>query len=73
MRSKTMEQINHGPVFGTIASIILFFISHFTLSDGAALAAIFAGLTTGGYNIIKFFKDKTNGKPKPKKRTPPST
>jgi len=60
MRSKAMEHNNHGPVFGTIASIILFFISHFTLSDGAALAAIFAGATTGGYNIYKFYKDNKN-------------
>ena len=63
-----MEQGGHGNIYGTILTVILTFISHFTLSDGAAIAAIFAGITTGAYNIYKFYKDKTNGNSKPKKR-----
>lgn len=59
---------NYGSVYGTIATVILYAISHFGLSDLAAGAAIFAGVTTGAYNIYKFFKDQTNGKPKYKKR-----
>jgi hypothetical protein len=55
-----MEQQHYGNVYGSIATIVLFFISHFTLSDGAALAAIFAGVTTGGYNLYKFYKDRKN-------------
>jgi hypothetical protein len=55
-----MEQPHYGNVYGSIATIVLFFISHFTLSDGAALAAIFAGVTTGGYNLYKFYKDRKN-------------
>jgi hypothetical protein len=60
MAQSTMEQTNHGNIYGTILTVILTFISHFTLSDGAAIAAIFAGGTTGGYNIYKFIKDKNN-------------
>jgi hypothetical protein len=71
MKQDTMEHNNHGNVYGTIVAIVLYFISHFTLSDGAALAAIFAGLSTGGYNIYKFYKDQKNGNPKSKKRTTP--
>jgi hypothetical protein len=65
MAQQTMEQTHYGNIYGTIATVILTFISHFTLSDGAAIAAIFAGATTGGYNIYKFLKDKRNGNPKP--------
>jgi hypothetical protein len=60
MQQNTMEQPHYGNVYGSIVTIILFFISHFTLSDGAALAAIFAGVTTGGYNVYKFYKDRKN-------------
>lgn len=45
-------------VYMTIATTILFFIARFALSDMAAIAAIFAGVTTGGYNIYRFFKDR---------------
>lgn len=60
MQQNAMDQPHYGNVYGSIATIVLFFISHFTLSDGAALAAIFAGVTTGGYNLHKFFKDRKN-------------
>lgn len=64
MGQHSMEH-GHGNVYGTIVSIVLVFIAKFTLSDGAAIAAIFAGLTTGGYNLYRFYTDrkkqKTNG------------
>lgn len=53
-----------GNVYMTIATTILFFISRFALSDFAAIAAIFAGVTTGGYNIYKFLKERRNANPK---------
>jgi O-antigen/teichoic acid export membrane protein len=65
MGQQTMNETTYANVYGTIFTVILTFISHFTLSDGAALAAIFAGVTTGGYNIYKFIKDRNNGNPKP--------
>lgn len=46
----------------TCFTIILTFIAKFNLSDGAALAAIVAALTTAGLNIAKWRemrKDKT--------------
>lgn len=62
MGQHTME--HHGPgygnVYGTIASIILLFISKFTLSDLAAVAAACAGFTTAGYNIWKYFRERKN-------------
>lgn len=72
MRNATMDHnAGNGNVYMTIATIVLLFINKVTLSDAAALSAIFAGLTTGGYNIYKFYKDKKNGNPKPKKRQAP--
>jgi hypothetical protein len=63
MKHNTMDQnTGMGNVYGTIATVIFAFISHFTLSDAAAIAAIFAGLTTGGYNVYKFIKDRKNEK-----------
>jgi hypothetical protein len=56
------RHMNHeygpGNVYMTIVTTILLFIARFTLSDGAAIAAIFAGVTTGAYNIYKFIKDR---------------
>lgn len=57
------ETGGYGGVYGTIATVFLFMISKFGLSDLAALAAIFAGLTTGAYNIYKFVKDRKNKTP----------
>ena len=52
-----------GNVYMTIATTILFFIARFALSDMAAVAAIFAGVTTGAYNIHKFLKDRKTKTP----------
>lgn len=62
MQQKMMEPNSggYGSVYGTIATIFLYMVSRFGLSDLAALAAIFAGLTTGVYNIYKFVKDRKN-------------
>lgn len=69
MQQNTMEHnAGHGNVYMTILTIVLLYISKVTLSDVAAMSAIFAGVTTGGYNIYKFYKEKNNGNPKPKKR-----
>ena len=54
---------NYGSVYGTIATVFLYAISRFGLSDLAAFAAIFAGLTTGAYNIYRFVKDRKNKTP----------
>lgn len=51
---------NYGSVYGTIATVLLYAVHKFGLSDLAALAAIFAGATTGAYNIYKFVKDRKN-------------
>jgi hypothetical protein len=53
----------HGNVYMTIFTTILFFISRFALSDLAAIAAIFAGVTTGAYNIHRYFKDRKTKTP----------
>ena len=62
MRHDTMHDTGIGNVYMTIVTTILFFIARFALSDLAAIAAIFAGLTTGGYNIYRFIKDRKNRK-----------
>jgi hypothetical protein len=46
----------------TCASIILFFIARFTLSDLAAIAAIVAALTTAWLNVVKYFEMKKKDK-----------
>jgi hypothetical protein len=58
MKHADMHDTGIGNVYMTIVTTILFFIARFALSDLAAIAAIFAGLTTGGYNIYKFVKDR---------------
>jgi hypothetical protein len=64
MKHGTMNhETGLGNVYMTIATTILFFISRFALSDWAAIAAIFAGATTGGYNIYRFYKDRKNKTP----------
>lgn len=63
MKHADMHDTGIGNVYMTIVTTILFFIARFALSDLAALAAIFAGLTTGGYNIYRFVKDRKNKTP----------
>jgi len=61
------RSMNHdygpGNVYMTIVTTVLLFIARFALSDVAAVAAIFAGLTTGAYNIYKFIKDRKTKTP----------
>lgn len=61
------RSMNHeygpGNVYMTIVTTVLLFIARFALSDIAAIAAIFAGVTTGGYNIYKFIKDRKTKTP----------
>lgn len=56
------RHMNHeygpGNVYMTIVTTVLLFVARFTLSDAAAIAAIFAGVTTGAYNIYKYLKDR---------------
>jgi hypothetical protein len=63
MRHDTMHEPGIGNVYMTIVTTILFFISRFALSDVAAIAAIFAGVTTGAYNVYRFIKDRKNKTP----------
>lgn len=63
MKHADMHDTGIGNVYMTIVTTILFFIARFALSDFAAIAAIFAGVTTGGYNIYRFFKDRKNKAP----------
>jgi hypothetical protein len=63
MKQADMHDAGIGNVYMTIVTTVLFFIARFALSDLAAIAAIFAGATTGGYNIYRFIKDR-------KKKTP---
>lgn len=63
MKQVDMHEPGNGNVYMTIVTTILFFIARFALSDLAAIAAIFAGLTTGGYNIYKFVKDRKSKTP----------
>lgn len=59
METKNMDNtpwIGTGNVLMTAGTIILTFVSHFTLSDVAAAAAILAALTTAGLNIYKFLQ-----------------
>lgn len=60
MKHADMHDTGIGNVYMTIVTTILFFIARFTLSDMAALAAIFAGVTTGTYNIYRYWKDRKN-------------
>lgn len=63
MKHGTMHDTGIGNVYMTIVTTILFFIARFALSDFAAIAAIFAGVTTGGYNIYRFIKDRKTKTP----------
>lgn len=63
MKHAGMHDTGNSNVYMTIITTVLFFIARFALSDVAAFAAIFAGLTTGGYNIYKFVKDRKNKTP----------
>lgn len=63
MKQNTMHDTGIGNVYMTIATIILLYINKVTLSDGAAWSAIFAGVTTGGYNVYRFIKDRKNKTP----------
>jgi hypothetical protein len=63
MKHADMHDTGIGNVYMTIVTTILFFIARFALSDLAAVAAIFAGVTTGVYNIHRFFKDRKNKTP----------
>jgi hypothetical protein len=58
-----MHDTGIGNVYMTIATIVFLFINKVTLSDTAAWSAIFAGVTTGGYNIYRFYKDRKNKTP----------
>jgi hypothetical protein len=60
MKHADMHDTGIGNVYMTIVTTVLFFIARFALSDLAAIAAIFAGVTTGGYNIYRFIKDRKN-------------
>jgi hypothetical protein len=51
MAHNAMQHENgYGGVYGTILSVILFFVAHFTLSDLAAVFAILAGASTAAYS-----------------------
>ena len=63
MKHADMHDTGIGNVYMTIVTTVLFFIARFALSDLAAIAAIFAGITTGGYNIYKFWKDRKTKTP----------
>lgn len=63
MPQQAMHENSYGNVYGTIATVIFAFMSRFDLADWAAVAAIFAGGTTGLYNIYKFWKDRKNKEP----------
>jgi hypothetical protein len=63
MKQTHMHETGIGNVYMTIVTTILFFIARFALSDLAAIAAIFAGVTTGGYNIYRFIKDRKTKTP----------
>ena len=59
-----MDHNSHGlgGVYGTLLTVVLLFISRFALADWAAAAAIFAGFTTGAWNVYRFIKDRKNSK-----------
>lgn len=63
MAQQAMNENGYGNVYGTILTVVFAFVSRFHLSDWAAIAAIFAGGTTGLYNIYKFYKDRKNKTP----------
>jgi hypothetical protein len=63
MKHADMHDTGIGNVYMTIVTTVLFFIARFALSDIAAIAAIFAGVTTGGYNVYRFIKDRKNKTP----------
>ena len=63
MAQQAMHENGYGNVYGTILTVVFAFISRFELTDWAAIAAIFAGTTTGIYNIYKFWKDRKNKNP----------
>jgi hypothetical protein len=52
----------HGSTYMTILTTMLYVVSKWTLSDGAAIAAIMAGATTAWLNIYRWRSDKRKEK-----------
>lgn len=54
---RTMHEYNgHGSVYGTIVTVFLYLLARFSISDMAAVATIFAGLTTGAFTLMKMWR-----------------
>jgi hypothetical protein len=62
MGIQQMEQHGHGNVYGTIFTVVMLFIAKFTLSDWAAAAAVFAGVTTGALNVWRWNRERKKPK-----------
>lgn len=60
---KTMTEPNgNGSMYGFILTGFFYLVATFTLQNWASIATIFAGATTGGFAIYKWWrlsKDKT--------------
>lgn len=63
MREKFMDNWAGTPnILSASMTLVLLYINKVTLSDAAAIAAILAGVTTGGLNIAKYIQMKKREK-----------
>lgn len=54
---KSMQEMNgHGSIYGTIVTVFLYFLTVFNIQQWAAMATIFAGVTTGAFTIYKWWR-----------------
>lgn len=62
---KTMNEMNgHGSVYGTLLTVFFYLLSVFNIQQWAAVATIFAGVSTGAFTIYKWWR-LHNNKSKP--------
>lgn len=63
--TKVMGDVNvQGSVFGTIITVLLYLLTVFNIQQWAALATIFAGVSTGAFTLYKWWRlHKNKSKP----------
>ena len=61
MKQVMHETNGHGSIYMTIGTVFIYLLSIWTVQQWAAVATIFAGLSTGAFTLYKWwrlYKDK---------------
>lgn len=54
--TRKMEHNGHGSVYMLIATLLIYLVSIWSVQQWAAIATIFAAVTTGCFNLYKWWK-----------------